>query len=682
LLREIVKDVRQSAFIFFISDKKRKELIKMILIPISHKILSLSKAQLTTLVIVAILFITGTATASNYEPDKTPENVQKKAVIIKHDSKLFNDNKGSRFETAEFMQIYFLMKSTKPQRLYFRKNALEEQRVPVSKQPYTDYPDGWLDTNSFVEWNTLQMIKLEPQSGRKLAKIFENINCARLFGKYGRVYSGCQVLGSEPNRFTSDSDFQLLIPVFQKIRRNYEGGFIRVYEQNRTVNIAPTSLKQLPTYQRSEKHRLGYDIVFVVDSNTSMGEYFLQTKEALQAFIKQIKESVNGQIKEFSLRIGILFYRSRANRLNACKRGYLTKWGQHLTENVNDVIKALAFEVEESCSAEQQYEAVLDGLNRVISSTSWESNHFKSIILIGDKPPYPVYDRNNPMRLSVYLINKRALKKNIRLITFKLGSDDRAFKRLAEDTVKTNKGRYYTIPLEKDNIQKFKENLSTALSDEWRMLTIAQSMLDYKRKTISGKPVQKGVDLRAEQDFLKKYNLTQYETLIIQSRLPDTLEENAVVPEFVKGWIPQEIQNKLAVDEFIFMDKFRLKALINALGSFAEAALIGSQDGGLAFIRSIRHVLAAQTRMPANRLFRSGETLNSTLEKANILPFRTDLLTFTAQEVNTWKPDDYRRINTILKEKVKVLGEFIGNPKNIHHFGKMEHFYVPKVFFP
>jgi len=645
--------------------------------------LVLNKSQLlTTLVTILLLFVTGTASASYYEPNKTPENVQKKAVIIKHDAKLFKRKNGPYGKKVEFMQLYFLLKSKSTrQRLYYRKKS-HHLRVPVSKQPYTDHPDGWLDTNSFVEWNTLQMIKLEPQSGRKLAKIFEKRHCARLFGKYGRVSRGCQVLGSEPNRFTSDTDFQLLIPVFQKIRRNYEGGFIRVYEQDSTVSAAPASLKRgkTTTYRRSQKHRLGYDIVFVVDSNTSMGEYFLQTKEALQAFIKQIKESVNGQIKEFSLRIGILFYRSRANLLNACNRGYLTKWGQHLTENVNDVIKALASEAKTSCSGEQRYEAVLDGLNRAISSTSWESNHFKSIVLIGDEPPYPVYDRNNPMRLSVYLINKRALKKNIRLITFKLGRDDRDFKRLALDTALKNKGRYYTIPL--DNLQKFQENLSTALTDEWRMLTIAQSMLDYKRKTISGKPAQEGVDLRADQDFFKKYNLTQYETLIIQSRLPDTLEENAVLPEFVKGWIPQEIQNQLAVDEFIFMDKFSLKTLINTLGSFAEAALIGSQDGGLAFIRSIRHVLAAQTRMPANRLFRSGETLNSTLEKAKILPFRTDLLTFTAREVNTWKPDDYRRINTILKEKVKVLGEFIGNPKNLHHFGKMPHFYVPRVFFP
>jgi hypothetical protein len=641
---------------------------------------SLSKSQLITLVAILFFFVTGTATALSYEPDKTPENVQKKAVIIKHDAKLFKRKNGPYGKKVEFMQLYFLLKSKSTrQRLYYRKKS-HHLRVPVSKQPYTDHPDGWLDTNSFVEWNTLQMIKLEPQSGRKLAKIFEKRHCARLFGKYGRVSRGCQVLGSEPNRFTSDTDFQLLIPVFKKIRRNYEGGFIRVYEQDSTVSAAPASLKrQRPTYRRSQKHRLGYDIVFVVDSNLHMGEYFVQTKEALQAFIKQIKESVNGQFKEISLRIGVLFYRNRAPRLNTCSnRGYLTKWGQHLTENVNNVIKALASKAEKSCSDEQQYEAVLDGLNRVISSSSWESNHFKSIILIGDKPPYPVYDRNNPMRLSVYLINKRALKKNIRLITFKLGRDHRDFKRLALDTALKNKGRYYTIPL--DNHQKFQENLSTALTNEWRMLTIAQSVLD--RKTRTGKPDQEGVDLLAEQDFLKKYNLTQYETLIIQARLPNTLDANAVVPEFVKGWMPQEIQNQLAVDEFIFMDKFRLKTLINTLGSFAEAALIGSQDGGLAFIRSIRHVLAAQTRMPANRLFRSGETLNSTLKKAKILPFRTDMLTFTAQEVNTWKPDDYRRINTILKEKVKVLGEFIGNPKNIHHFGKMPHFYVPRVFFP
>jgi hypothetical protein len=54
------------------------------------------------------------------------------------------------------------------------------------------------------------------------------------------------------------------------------------------------------------------------------------------------------------------------------------------------------------------------------------------------------------------------------------------------------------------------------------------------------------------------------------------------------------------------MDRFHLTTLVNTLGNIAEAALMGHQDGGMAFISSIREVLAAQTRIPSRQLFKSG----------------------------------------------------------------------------
>ncbi len=653
-------------------------------ISLYHKHSYLNKGKLTTIVVaILLLFVTYTATAAyHYEPDKTPENVQKKAVIIKHDARLFNDATGFRGSSAQFMHIYFLMKPTRHTRFSFRKKYDQGNRVAVSVRPYkTDRPDGWLDKKSFVKWNTLQMIKLEPQSGRKLAKIFKNRYCAKLFGKKGKVKRGCKVLGTEPNRFTSKTNFQLLIPVFQKRRKTYQGGFIRVYEKDSAVKAAHASLK-MPTPSRLHRHRLGYDIVFVVDKLKS---HFTPAMEVLETIIKLMQQSVS-KGKDMPLRIGVLFYRHRGdrNRNSSCVRGYLTKWGQHLTADVNRVIDALASEKPDTCYDEHKNDAVLDALNRVVSGTQWKDNHFKSIILVGDAPPYPVYDRKNPMRLSVYQINKRALKKNIRIITFKLGNDDKAFRKLALDTAATNRGQYYNIPISTGNIQMFKHNLLKAITNEWQMLEIAQSMVDNSRSENTQAKHRNLTDIVRldNQALLSKYKMTQYQALIIQARLPDTTEATVVAPEFVKGWIPQEIQNQSAVGEFIFMDKFNLKTLTNALGRIAKAALIGSEDGSMAFIRSIRHVLAAQTRVPANRLFRSGESLAGTLKKAKILPFRTDILTFTAQEVNTWKPTDYRRINTVLNEKVNILVEFMGNPKNSHYFGNTRHFYVPRAFFP
>ena len=225
-------------------------------IPLYQKHSHLSNVKNTTiLVTILLLFVTDTTAAYHYDPDKTPENVQKKAVIIKHDASLFNDATGFRSSSAPFMHIYFLMTPTRYTPFYLKKKYEQGNRVAVSVRPYkTGRPDGWLDKNAFVEWNTLQMIKLERQSGRKLANIFENRYCAQLFGKKGQVKRGCQVLGTEPNRFTSTTDFQLLIPVFQKRRQIYQAGFIRVYEKESAVMAAHESLK-MPTPRQSGKKK-------------------------------------------------------------------------------------------------------------------------------------------------------------------------------------------------------------------------------------------------------------------------------------------------------------------------------------------------------------------------------------------------------------------------------------------
>jgi len=628
---------------------------------------------LTSIVVTLLLLGIHTATTA-YEPDKTPENVQKKAVITKHNARLFSQSTGDSGDEATFMQIYFMMKPA-------AGNPTIGNRIPVTKNPYkTGTPDGWLEKNAYVEWNTLQMIKLEPQSGRKLAKIFGNQQCAELYGGNPQDHAGCQILGEEPNRFisTPNTDFQLLIPVFEKDRSNYQGGFIRVYQKGSAVQVGKQL--QIPAPQQSGQKVLGYDIVFAVDSTNSMGKYFKPTTEVIQTFIQHTKRLVQGgEIKNMPLRIGVLFYR---DRLVNDKKGhnclvYLTKWGKQLTDKIDSVIKALAGEKEANCSSEDVPEVVLDGINRVLNDTQWQDNHFKTIFLVGDAPPHPVNDRKNPMKLSVPVIIKEAKKKNIRFLTFKLGSDDRAFKELAVNTVQQNKGRYKNIP-QSPSMQTFKRDLLEAMTQEWGMLTTANAAVEQAIQNNTS-----AADILNDSAFRQKYNVDQYAALIIRARLPDTgTQASQIVPEFVKGWIPQEIQNQLVVGEFIFMDKIRLTILAATLESISEAALIGMQDGGEAFITTLRNVLAAQLRVQPSQLFRSGESLASILKKANVLPFKTDILMFTASEPNTWKPEDYRRINTILKEKVKVLREFIGVPSNLRYFGDTPHLYIPRAFFP
>lgn len=56
-------------------------------IPIHHTLSYLKKGILIST--VAILLLLSTHAAIAIEPDKTSENVQKKAIIVKHNAKLF-----------------------------------------------------------------------------------------------------------------------------------------------------------------------------------------------------------------------------------------------------------------------------------------------------------------------------------------------------------------------------------------------------------------------------------------------------------------------------------------------------------------------------------------------------------------------------------------------------------------
>ncbi len=626
--------------------------------PIHHK-----PSCLKGIFILALLITTHALTAA--QPDKTAENVQKKAVIIKHEAKLFKKATGEAGDEAKFMQIYFLMKPAMG------------NRVPVSKSPNEKgQADGWLQKGTFLEWNTLQMIRLEPQSGRKLAKIFESKSCVEMFGKDGKDSAGCQEMGAEPNRFTSKTEDQLLIPVFEKEKNSYQGGFIRVYEKGSAVKAATTSKTRPKTAQLTG--RLGYDIVFAVDSTGSMGEYFIPTTEVLQSFIKHIKELTKDDELQMPLFMGLLFYKDRLARTKCDHPFPITEWKQELTNNVDNVIKTLkSSAIQETCSSEDMPEAVLDGLNRVIVDTKWQDNHFKAIFLVGDAGTHPENHEKNPMNFTISAIGKAAEQKKIRFLTFKLGEDEKAFKELALRVKdEQNKGRYKAIakPDDKEVFDKevFKKNLLEAMIQEWSMLTKAQNVIKggESREALSQTQVQ------------KKYDLTPYEALIIQARLPDTVSPSQAMPEFVKGWIPKKIQNDLIVSEFLFMGKSRLTILASTLESIAEAASIGQDEGGDAFIEVVRNVLASQLKVSPSQLFGQGETVNSILEKANILPFKTQVLSFTVQEITTWKPEDYERINTILKEKVRVLREFMGNPTNNRYFGSKPHLYVPRAFFP
>ena len=566
--------------------------------------------------------------------DMTAHDIPKKALIIKHEAKLFESDSSTEFEMAPFIQLYFLMTPEK------------NNRVPVSKTFSKEKvePDGWLEKEAFVEWDTIQMLNFEPQTERDRVKIYDSSECASEFGKLGELEkittAECSLLGEEPEK---NPQSRLLIPIFQRQAENYYGGFVRLPKKNGKDKVE----------EQTQTTRLGYDLVLVVDSTLSMEKYFSPTLQVIQAFIQVIQGDMETEVAT-PFNIGLLFYRDRKQWYD-CGMGYLTQWAQPLTSETEKVMDALDSATTTTCDSEDVPEAVFDGIYRAIVDTPWKKGHFKTILLIGDAPPN---FEKNPMNFSVSSLTELADEKSIRFLTFKIGDiidiGFREFEALAHQRESAFMGRYRHII--RADIEQFETNLMDALVTEWELFE--------KTLTLS----KKGT--------LDSLSISAYELPIIRAQLEQDKRD------FVKGWIPSKVKNKQVIGEYLFMRKIDLKLRILIIESIVTAVDAGLADGAIAFLDTVRQALAVHFKMKVEDIFSGSETLGDILQKANLLPFKTDLLLFTPEEVNTWKPADYEKTNQSLKEKLRLLREFENNPNHLRLFEGVPYLYVPKRYFP
>ncbi len=593
--------------------------------------------------------------ASALVPSRTSENVQRKAVVVTHDAVLYDSDRGDDGTEAPFMQVYFLL------------DGERGGRLPVTFEPNKTDPDGWLDTGKAHEWNTLQMIDFEAQSGRALVEIFADAPCAEHFGLTGEVGS-CEPLGSEPQRSGKRrDDYSLLVPVLERERDNYRGGFVRVTRDGPAVEPQTNPEAQGAA---GGPITLGYDLILVVDSTHSMQKWFQPTTEVLRTFVSSIRNQLGSGEVRSALNVGLLFYRDR-KIVPDCDIGYLTHWAADLSSDVDGVLRALETARQTTCGSDEIAEAVFDGLSRAVQDPTWHDGHLKVVLLVGDAQPHAPSNRDkNPLALSVDAITALATERRIRFLTFKIGTDDtEAFEGLAFSGPSEVRGRFTAIEPETG---AYKRELLAAMEREWELL--------IKRNELVAQGIS-AVQLAADPKVRAKLDIDSYELPIIIANLP-AQSSGDVPPEFVEGWVPKRVDGQLAMGEYVFMAKNAVVRLTNVVETIALAAQDGETEGGDAFIASLRSSLAAMVNMSPEALFRSGESLGSMMRKADVLPFRTTVLSFTAEELNAWSPADYQRLNQILSEKTKLLRAFAQKPTNVRYFGQKPHLYVPRDLFP
>lgn len=606
------------------------------------------------------------ASAQEFKSAKTPEGVHRKAVITIDDGKLYKDRSGDPGTALSLMDVVFIM------------DGATGDRVPVSRSPDADKPDGWLAKSSFVEWNSVQMIDFAAQGGRKLVEVYQDAQCAIDFANTGR--SACKPVGREPDRRGVKADYKMLVPVFtskaDKATTVYEGGFVRI-----STGAAPKVAPPAPAPESSAPSRSsgGIELVVAVDATFSMVEWFRPTAAAISDFVAKVKADVgSGELPEV-VRIGLLMYQDRKIG-QECALDFITDWKVLLTEtsdskSADETIAALSNAKVANCGSDEAEEAVFDALNRAILDPQWKDGSFRVVALIGDAPPHgEANERKNPLRLSQAVLHKEADARNVRFIATWIkrdpGTDTSSFQKLAEERRAELRGRFAAI---NGNPATVQTELGASLWREW-----TEIVKPYRTLVLSGRTKE---DVKADPSIIAKAGGTDYSTPIIINMLPDEPASRSG-PAFSRGWMPDKIDGKTAVDEYVFMSRASLRLLLGAMNAVLGQAEQNKAAGADDFITALRSSLASQFKVNPDEIFAQGETLSAMLKKRNVLPFDTGLLRFTADEVRQWRPEDYERVVKLLGERVTQLEKFTQVATNARSFGSVPHFFVPQDLFP
>jgi hypothetical protein len=598
----------------------------------------------------AASLLAAVAAAETLSVSRTPDGIQRKAVVTSGQGRLFETASGSSGVAVSMTDVFFIL-----------EGAGAGSRTPVSKSPDSPEVDGWLDNDSFAAWDTSLAIDFAPRGAGRRAEIFDSSRCA-ILSRSGAAPL-CKPAGVEPETMRKSGGRTMLVPVFGKEGEGpstvYEGGFVRV---------TPGGADQLGALPSSRKGA-GYDLVLVMDSTSGNGgPFFKATRDAIEDFVSQAVADVGQEEVRESIRIGLLFYQDRKIGTE-CTLDYLTQWRVQLSatsgiESIDAVKAALAKEQEATCGSDEAEEAVFDGLIRALQDTDWKDGTFRVIALIGDADPHwdtsaAHYEKKNPMHFTVRDIQRKADEKNVRFIATRVADATESttqFEPLAMDRAQQALvGRFNRVA---DPIQ-LRQALAASLLKDWR------DIVKTERALVTG---------------TSRSAVPTFDHLVIVGT-PDAAPAPGGAA-FFRGWVPQEILGKTVMNPYVFMTAARAGNLIRVIDQLAGQLEGGQAQASEVFMDILRNVVAADLNVSPDEAFSSGETLAGLLRKAKILPFETGILRFTATEINQWHSEDYLRVINIVRERNEALREYVSAAGRVTRFGEVNCYFVPLELMP
>jgi hypothetical protein len=150
---------------------------------------------------------------------------------------------------------------------------------------------------------------------------------------------------------------------------------------------------------------------------------------------------------------------------------------------------------------------------------------------------------------------------------------------------------------------------------------------------------------------------------------------------YSRGWVPEKIQGKTAVREFVFTRSVSIGNLERVMETIITLMEEGQTHEPAALMDALCNTLGVQLKIRPDEVCMADATLADTLRKAN-LPFDGGVLRFSVNEISQWRAEDYARVIRILKERIGVLRDYTQQARNIRMYGNSKYYYIPRELFP
>ncbi|MDA7950896.1 MAG: VWA domain-containing protein [Pirellulaceae bacterium] len=317
-------------------------------------------------VFVAVTFaVSAKKVSANDEVLKTEHGAALK-VILRHDSAIFADaDESSHSQPVRQFEFYFVLAADEGK----AKTKNNFYRVATGTKKSSAV--GWVKASDVVEWPHGQVLGFSKRFERDPAHFFENQQDAEGYLTNGNPHDA---ISREPEGI----EILSLLPILYESELEIHGEPTRVFQ---VAYIHPADPKNVWEAKESIsipviQAELTLDIVFVIDTTSSMGPYI----EAAKTVIRKIAVEVNkNQNVSGRVRIGLVGYRDKGDH-------YTSKVLCTLEAGNNLEVFDAILESTEARGGGDTPEQVYAGVQSAISEMNWNAVANRHIILIGDAP--------------------------------------------------------------------------------------------------------------------------------------------------------------------------------------------------------------------------------------------------------------------------------------------------------